>query len=316
MLFEQVHAPMDGSCMQLCCHTLLSLSLGGERPLSFVCRGSSAAAVRCRKGLLCLAVHAVLVRVSRVQPAYFHIGTWCAQVTNPPIDPLREGLVMSLAMRLGKRGNLLQPGPGAYTQLLLNSPVLLESELEAIKTGCALSSKVPAGSASAPSPATFLGPWHWSPQALAGILVPADAKACRGQPVLDGTSTHDLLLSALLCGVGATVQRQVVMYQGVLTPVAAVSSARRPSTCTTPAGTPGALQEALVSLCHEVEAAVDAGTEIVILSDRLCADEEPQLERPPIPALLAVGAVHHHLIKCGACFSLFDWPCALNLAAS
>ena len=235
MLFEQVHAPMDGSCMQLCCHTLLSLSLGGERPLSFVCRGSSAAAVRCRKGLLCLAVHAVLVRVSRVQPAYFHIGTWCAQVTNPPIDPLREGLVMSLAMRLGKRGNLLQPGPGAYTQLLLNSPVLLESELEAIKTGCALSSKVPAGSASAPSPATFLGPWHWSPQALAGILVPADAKACRGQPVLDGTSTHDLLLSALLCGVGATVQRQVVMYQGVLTPVAAVSSARRPSTCTTPA---------------------------------------------------------------------------------
>ncbi len=38
------------------------------------------------------------------------------QVTNPPIDPLREGLVMSLAVRLGKRGNLLEPGPGAYSQ--------------------------------------------------------------------------------------------------------------------------------------------------------------------------------------------------------
>lgn len=38
------------------------------------------------------------------------------QVTNPAIDPLREGLVMSLAVRLGKRGNLLQPGPGAYSQ--------------------------------------------------------------------------------------------------------------------------------------------------------------------------------------------------------
>ena len=35
-----------------------------------------------------------------------------AQVTNPPIDPLREGLVMSLEMRLGGRGNLLQTGEG------------------------------------------------------------------------------------------------------------------------------------------------------------------------------------------------------------
>ena len=63
-------------------------------------------------------------------------------MTNPPIDPLREGLVMSLAMRLGKRGNLLQPGPGAYTQLLLESPVLLESELAAIQTGSSLSTRV------------------------------------------------------------------------------------------------------------------------------------------------------------------------------
>jgi Glutamate synthase central domain len=40
-----------------------------------------------------------------------------AQVTNPPIDPLREGLVMSLEMRLGKRGNLLTPGPESYAQV-------------------------------------------------------------------------------------------------------------------------------------------------------------------------------------------------------
>ena len=64
------------------------------------------------------------------------------QVTNPPIDPLREGLVMSLNMRLGKRGNLLQPGPNSYNQLLLETPVLLESELEAIQTSSGLSSKV------------------------------------------------------------------------------------------------------------------------------------------------------------------------------
>lgn len=64
------------------------------------------------------------------------------QVTNPPIDPLREGLVMSLNMRLGKRGNLLQPGPGSYNQLLLETPILVESELEAIQTSSGLSSKV------------------------------------------------------------------------------------------------------------------------------------------------------------------------------
>ena len=63
-------------------------------------------------------------------------------MTNPPIDPLREGLVMSLNMRLGKRGNLLQPGPGSYNQLLLETPILLESELEAIQTSSGLSSKV------------------------------------------------------------------------------------------------------------------------------------------------------------------------------
>lgn len=39
------------------------------------------------------------------------------QVTNPPIDPLREGLVMSLEMRLGGRGNLLQPSANTYRQV-------------------------------------------------------------------------------------------------------------------------------------------------------------------------------------------------------
>ena len=49
---------------------------------------------------------------------------------------------MSLNMRLGKRGNLLQPGPGSYSQLLLETPILRESELEAIQTSSGLSSKV------------------------------------------------------------------------------------------------------------------------------------------------------------------------------
>ncbi len=54
---------------------------------------------------------------SRPHLLYDYFKQRFAQVTNPPIDPIREGLVMSLEMRLGKRGNLLQPGPNAYHQV-------------------------------------------------------------------------------------------------------------------------------------------------------------------------------------------------------
>ena len=56
-----------------------------------------------------------------------------AQVTNPPIDPLRESLVMSLRMLLGERGNLLEAKPEYAKKLKLNSPVLTEADLEAIR---------------------------------------------------------------------------------------------------------------------------------------------------------------------------------------
>ena len=55
-----------------------------------------------------------------------------AQVTNPPIDPLREKLVMSLEMHLGQRGSALRPVPAAAGVLHLDSPVLNEVELAAI----------------------------------------------------------------------------------------------------------------------------------------------------------------------------------------
>ncbi len=56
-----------------------------------------------------------------------------AQVTNPPIDPLRESLVMSLNMQLGDRGNLLNIKPEDARLLKLETPVLNEAELAAIK---------------------------------------------------------------------------------------------------------------------------------------------------------------------------------------
>ncbi len=57
-----------------------------------------------------------------------------AQVTNPPIDPLRESLVMSLRMQLGERGNLLEAKPEYARKLALETPVLNEPELEAVRT--------------------------------------------------------------------------------------------------------------------------------------------------------------------------------------
>jgi glutamate synthase (ferredoxin) len=136
-----------------------------------------------------------------------------AQVTNPPIDPLREGLVMSLEMRLGRRGNLLAPGPDAYSQILLDSPVLLESELAAVQGDAVLATRT--------FPVRF------------------------------------------------------------------------------PAGAPGGLAAALAELCAGVEAAVRAGCQCVVLSDRVPAGEELDPASPPMPPLLAVGAVHHHLIAAG-----------------
>jgi glutamate synthase (ferredoxin) len=58
-----------------------------------------------------------------------------AQVTNPAIDPLREKLVMSLTMNLGARGNLLEPSAEQAKMLVLESPVVIEAELESIRQG-------------------------------------------------------------------------------------------------------------------------------------------------------------------------------------
>ncbi|ABX09566.1 Ferredoxin-dependent glutamate synthase, Fd-GOGAT [Prochlorococcus marinus str. MIT 9211] len=55
-----------------------------------------------------------------------------AQVTNPPIDPLREKLVMSLEMHLGKRGSPLKPKPNAFSVVHINSPILNENDLAQI----------------------------------------------------------------------------------------------------------------------------------------------------------------------------------------
>ena len=52
-----------------------------------------------------------------------------AQVTNPAIDPLRESMVMSLAVFLGPKGNILQPIDVMARFIKLSSPIINEKEL-------------------------------------------------------------------------------------------------------------------------------------------------------------------------------------------
>ncbi|MFN8522682.1 MAG: glutamate synthase large subunit [Chloroflexota bacterium] len=151
---------------------------------------------------------AALSRVPR--PIYGFIRQLFAQVTNPPIDPLREELVMSLRTLVGPRPSLLEEGVEHARLLELDSPVLSRADLERLRS-------------------------------LAADHLRAET--------LDAT----------------------------------FSSA---------AGAAG-LAHALDTLCQAAEAAASRAS-ILVISDR-----KVTAERAPIPSLLAVGAVHHHLISVG-----------------
>ena len=137
-----------------------------------------------------------------------------AQVTNPPIDPIREACIMALDTYLGPEGNQLDTSPSQCQRLHLRSPVLTNPQLEAIRR---LSET----------------PYHgWS------------------SAVIDTTY-----------------------------PVGEADNAK-------------ALQAALDRICDETTKAIDAGTPLLVLSDREAGEG-----RIALPALLAVGAVHHHLVR-------------------
>ncbi|MBT9310768.1 glutamate synthase large subunit [Leptothoe kymatousa] len=166
-----------------------------------------------------------------------------AQVTNPPIDPLRERLVMSLQMQLGQRSNLLDERPSRLIKL--DSPVVNDNELEMIRQGSL-------------------------PTATVSTLYAVE-------------------------------------------------------------GGPEGLKQALDSLCEQADAAVKAGAEVLILSDRIDAQGNPATlseNQTYISPLLAVGAVHHHLIGNGLrmrasllvdtaqCWSTHHVACLIGYGAS
>ncbi len=76
---------------------------------------------------------ALAVLSNKPRLLYDYFKQLFAQVTNPPIDCIREELITSAETRLGSEGNLLQPGPGACRRVELKWPVLTNEELAKIK---------------------------------------------------------------------------------------------------------------------------------------------------------------------------------------
>ncbi len=75
---------------------------------------------------------AVLSNRSRLLFDYFKQNF--AQVTNPPIDPIREELVMSLVSMIGPRPNLLGHDAGSHKRLEVDQPILTNEELAKIRS--------------------------------------------------------------------------------------------------------------------------------------------------------------------------------------
>jgi glutamate synthase (ferredoxin) len=72
---------------------------------------------------------ALAVLSDRPRPLYDYFKQLFAQVTNPPLDQIREELVTSMESTIGPEGNLLQPEPASCRQISLSDPVISNEEL-------------------------------------------------------------------------------------------------------------------------------------------------------------------------------------------
>ncbi len=76
----------------------------------------------------------IAVLSKRAKLLYDYFKQNFAQVTNPPIDPIREELVMSLVSMIGPRPNLLGHQAGSHKRLEVAQPVLTNIDLEKIRS--------------------------------------------------------------------------------------------------------------------------------------------------------------------------------------
>ncbi len=154
---------------------------------------------------------ALAVLSEKPQLLFSYFKQLFAQVTNPPIDPIREEIVMSLTTFMGGTLNILSETPQHARLVKVKNPILTDEDVEHLRTSQSVGFK---------------------------------------------TVTIPILFPA---GGGA-----------------------------------GALEAALDKICFQAESAVRETGSVIILSDRKAAGG-----MVPIPSLLAVSAVNHHLIRCG-----------------
>ena len=148
---------------------------------------------------------------NKPQLLYNYFKQLFAQVTNPPIDPIREEIITSTETMVGSRGGLLNPKPESCALIKLKQPILTNEELEKL--------------------------------------------------------------------------RQVNRH--------GFQAATLPILFTAAEGAKG-LEGALGKLFSAADEAIAGGVNVLILSDRGVG-----AQNAPIPALLAVSGLHHHLIREG-----------------
>jgi glutamate synthase (NADPH/NADH) large chain/glutamate synthase (ferredoxin) len=77
---------------------------------------------------------AALAVLSDHQPPLFnYFKQLFAQVTNPPIDPIREAIVMSVGTGVGSEHNLLSESPEHAHQLSMQTPILFDREIQQLR---------------------------------------------------------------------------------------------------------------------------------------------------------------------------------------
>src|SRR5688572_8921619 len=76
---------------------------------------------------------ALAVLSDRPRPLYDYFKQLFAQVTNPPLDQIREELVTSMESTVGPEGNLLKPEPESCRQIVIPDPVLANEEVAKLR---------------------------------------------------------------------------------------------------------------------------------------------------------------------------------------
>ena len=76
---------------------------------------------------------ALAVLSNRPRPLYDYFKQLFAQVTNPPLDQIREELVTSMESTIGPEGNLLEAAPESCRQIVIPDPVLSNHEVAQLR---------------------------------------------------------------------------------------------------------------------------------------------------------------------------------------